>query len=98
MNIGNNSQQQLRSIIDRIVNLEEQRQGLADDINDILTEAKSNGFDKGVLRAAVKIAMEDAEKREKRLTKEQILETYLNALGLLADTPLGQAAVERAVA
>lgn len=98
MNIGNNSQQQLRSIIERIVNLEEQRQGLADDIKDILTEAKSNGFDKGALRTAVKIAMEDAEKREKRLTKEQILETYLNALGMLSDLPLGEAAIERAVA
>jgi uncharacterized protein (UPF0335 family) len=92
----NNSQ--LKSVVDRVVNLEEQRAGLSEDIKEILTEAASNGFDKAAIRATVKIQMESAEKRAKRLTREELIEVYTNALGQLSETPLGRAAIERAVA
>lgn len=95
MNIGNNSSAQIKSIIERIENLNEQIDGLKSDQKDIFAEAKSNGYDVAALRAVIKYRKEDADKRANR---EALLETYLHALGMLADTPLGQAAVERAVA
>jgi uncharacterized protein (UPF0335 family) len=95
MNMGNNSSEQLRSIIERIENLNEQIGGLKDDVKEIFAEAKGNGYDVPALRAIIKMRAEDAEKREAR---ESIIETYMAALGMLADLPLGQAAVERAVA
>lgn len=87
---------QLKSIIERIVRLEEDKKAIADDIKDVYAEAKGNGFDIAALRVLVKEQMEDAAKRSKRETLESILEAYRAALGPLADSPLGQAALERA--
>ena len=95
MNIGNNSSAQLKSIIERIENLNSQIDDLKTDVKEIFAEAKSNGYDSAALRAVIKYRKEDADKREAR---EALLETYLQALGMLSDLPLGRAAVERAVA
>jgi uncharacterized protein (UPF0335 family) len=84
---------QLKSIIDRALNLHEQKDNIGQDLKDLFAEAKSNGYDVAALKEVIKLQREDASKREKRETKESILETYLQALGILADTPLGQAAV-----
>lgn len=82
--VGHNSQRfakdQLRSFVERIEKLEEEKKAIADDIRDVYTEAASSGFDKGALRAIVKLRKEDPEKRKQR---EAILETYMLALGLL---------------
>ncbi len=90
-----NTDQRLRSVVDRIVRLEEERAGLGNDIKEIYAEAKSAGYDVPALRIVVKRAREDAEKRQKRETAEQIAESMLAALGEYAETPLGQAAIER---
>jgi uncharacterized protein (UPF0335 family) len=95
MNIGNNSQQQLQSIVERVERLEEDKKAIADDIKDIYAEAKGNGFDCKALREIVRIRKQDADKRAEH---EAIVETYMHALGMLADLPLGAAAIERAVA
>lgn len=95
MNHGHNSKEQIRSIIERVERLEEEKKVLADDIKDIYAEAKGNGFDVKALRAIVKLRKQDAAKRAEH---EAILETYMHALGMLADTPLGHAAIERATA
>jgi uncharacterized protein (UPF0335 family) len=95
MSLGNNSSAQLKSIIERIENLNTQIDDLKTDQKEIFAEAKSNGYDPSALRAVIKYRKEDADKRANR---EAILETYLHALGDLAETPLGRAAVERAVA
>lgn len=87
---------QLQSIVDRIVRLEEEKKGLANDIKDIYAEAKSNGHDVAALRIVVKRAMEDAEKKQKRETAEEIAATMMARLGMLSDLPLGAAAMERA--
>ena len=89
---------QLRSVVDRIVRLTGEKRGLSDDIRDIYTEAKSNGYDAAALRIVVKRAMEDAEARQKRETVEQIAASMEAALGEYAGTPLGAAAMERAAA
>lgn len=84
---------QLKSYIDRLENLEEQKRATAEDTRELLKEAKSNGFDPKALRAVLKLRMEDAEKREKRAGHEMTLQTYMAALGMLADTPLGKASL-----
>lgn len=91
-NIGDNAKQQIRSIVERIERLAEEKQTIADDIKDVYAEAKGNGFDVAALRAIVKLRKEDAAKRAER---EAVLDLYLHALGMLADLPLGQAAMAR---
>jgi len=81
---------QLRSYIERVERLEEEKKSLADDIKDVFAEAKSNGFDVPALRHILKLRKQDAEEREARQT---VIETYMHALGMLADLPLGQAAL-----
>lgn len=93
MNIGNNAKQQLLSIVERIEDREAGKKQLADDIRELYAEAKGNGFDVKALRTIVRMRREDTQKR---LEREAIVETYMHALGMLADLPLGQAAIERA--
>lgn len=83
---------QLRSIIERIERLESEKVGIAGDIKDVYAEAKSNGFDVKVLREIVRLRKQDHAERQEH---DAILELYMQALGMLADTPLGRAAVER---
>jgi uncharacterized protein (UPF0335 family) len=89
----NNSQ--LKAIVERIERLEEEKKTISDDIKDVYAEAKGNGFDVKVLRRIVRLRKQDANERAEQ---EAILETYMHALGMLADTPLGQAAITKAVA
>lgn len=97
--VGHNSERfakdQLKSIIERIERLEEEKKSIADDIRDVYAEAKGNGFDVAALRTIVRMRKQDADERAER---EAILETYMHALGMLADTPLGRAAIDKAVA
>lgn len=93
--IGGNSKEQLKAIVERIERLESDKAEIASDIKDVYAEAKGNGFDVPALRAIIKMRAEDANKRAER---ETILETYMHALGMLADLPLGKAAMDRAVA
>jgi uncharacterized protein (UPF0335 family) len=83
---------QLRSIIERIERLEEEKAALANDIKEVFAEAKSNGFDTKAMRKIIRMRKKDATEREE---EDAIVELYMSALGMLADTPLGEAAVER---
>ena len=91
-NLGGNSSEQLKSIIERVERLEEEKKAAQDDIRDVYAEAKGNGYDVKALRAIVKMRKQDADERREQ---QEILDTYMHALGMLADTPLGQAAVKR---
>jgi uncharacterized protein (UPF0335 family) len=71
---------QLRSIIERIERLEEEKQALADDIKEVYAEAKANGFDTKTLRTVVKLRREDANERQER---EALLDLYMHALGMV---------------
>ncbi|MBN9600859.1 MAG: DUF2312 domain-containing protein [Afipia sp.] len=71
---------QLKSIVERIERLEEEKKAIADDIKDVYAEAKANGFDVKVVRAIIRMRKEDADKRAEH---ETILETYLMALGMI---------------
>lgn len=91
-NNGHNSASHLRSIVERIERLDEEIKSLKADQKDIYAEAKSAGYDGPALRALIRMRAEDQTKRQ---TREALVETYMRALGMLADTPLGQAALER---
>lgn len=95
MNTGHNSKEQIRSIIERVERLEGERKILSDDIKDVYAEAKGNGFDVKALRAVVRRRKTD---RAALAEHEAIVETYMHALGMLADLPLGQSAIQRAIA
>lgn len=69
----------LRSIIERIERLEEERRALADDIKDIYTEAKSAGFDAKVIRQIVRIRRQEPAEVEEQ---ETLLDLYRRALGM----------------
>jgi uncharacterized protein (UPF0335 family) len=87
--IGHN---QIKSFVERIERLEEEKKTFTDDIRDVYAEAKSNGLDVKALRAIVRMRKQDDDKRREH---EAIVETYMHALGMLADLPLGQAAIAR---
>lgn len=93
--IGHNTTagDQLKSVVERIERLEEDKAGIASDIRDVYAEAKGNGFDVKALRTIVRMRKQDAADRAEH---EATVDTYLHALGMLADTPLGQAAIKRA--
>lgn len=73
---------QLRSIIDRIEKLEEEKAAIGADIRDVFAEAKGNGFDVKALRQILKIRKMDAHERDEQ---EAVLGTYLRALGMLPE-------------
>ena len=71
---------QLKSIIERIERLEEEKKTISDDIRDVYAESKGNGFDVKALRAIVRLRKQDPNERQEQ---ETILETYMQALGML---------------
>ena len=86
---------QLKAIIERIERLEEEKKTISDDIRDVYAESKGNGFDVKALRTIIRKRKQDAQERAEQ---DAIVETYMHALGMLADTPLGQSAINRASA
>lgn len=83
---------QLQQLIQRIERLEDEKASLAIDIKEVYSEAKSMGFDPKIIKKVISIRAKDAAK----VAEEQaLLDTYMAALGMLADTPLGQAAIGR---
>ncbi|MFK7902217.1 MAG: DUF2312 domain-containing protein [Nitratireductor sp.] len=77
------AKEQLKSIIERIERLEEEKKAISDDIKDVFGEAKANGFDTKVLRQVVRLRKQDMAEREEQ---ETIRDLYLHALGMLPDT------------
>jgi uncharacterized protein (UPF0335 family) len=80
----------LRSYVERVSNLHDQRDEISTDIREVYAEAKDAGFDTTLLREVVKEHRIDPEARSARYAK---LDAYRRALGMLADTPLGEAAI-----
>ncbi|MCE7028353.1 DUF2312 domain-containing protein [Jiella avicenniae] len=73
------AQDQLRSFVERIERLEEEKKTISDDIKDVYAEAKGNGFDTKVLRRVISLRKQDADERNEQ---EAILDLYLQALGM----------------
>lgn len=69
---------ELKSFIERIERLNEEKQAIADDVKDVYAEAKGRGYDTKILKAVIKLRKIDPAEREEF---EAVLETYMNALG-----------------
>ena len=65
---------------------------IAEDIKSIYAEAKGNGFDPKMLRKVIALRKKAASERD---SEQTMIDLYMSALGMLADTPLGQAAIAR---
>ena len=71
--------ERLRLLIERIERLEEEKQGIADDIKDVYGEAKAVGYDTKIMRQVVRLRKLRADERREQ---ETILDTYMCALGM----------------
>lgn len=69
---------QLKSIVERIERLEEEKKTISDDINEVYAEAKGNGYDVKVLKKVVALRKRDLEERKE---EEAVLDLYLQAVG-----------------
>jgi uncharacterized protein (UPF0335 family) len=71
--------ERLRSFIERIERLEEEKTGLAADIREVYAEAKSTGFETKIMRAVIRLRkLEQHERKE----QEELLDLYKSALGM----------------
>ncbi|WP_349934593.1 DUF2312 domain-containing protein [Acetobacter sp. A11-2] len=77
--VGGIAADRLRSIIERVERLEEERKALSGGIKDIFTEAKSAGFDVKVLRQIIRIRKQEPAEVEEQ---ETLLDVYRRALGM----------------
>lgn len=82
--VGGIAADHLRSFIERIERLEEEKKAMADDIKEIFAEAKGTGFDVKAMRAVLRLRkMEKADRQE----QEYMLDLYKHALGMLEEAP-----------
>jgi len=77
--VGGIASDRLRSLVDRIERLEEERKALGNDIKDIYAEAKSAGFDVKVLRQLIRVRKQEPADVEEA---ETLLDLYRRALGM----------------
>ena len=71
---------ELRLLIERAERLEEEKKGIADDLKDVMAEAKGRGYDPKAIRTLLRIRK---QKREEFQEEQSILEVYMQALGML---------------
>jgi uncharacterized protein (UPF0335 family) len=70
---------QLKSFIERIERLEEEKKTLGDDIKDVYGEAKGTGYDTKILKKVIALRKQD---KDERMEQAAILDTYLSAIGM----------------
>lgn len=71
--------QRLRSFIERVERLEEDKKAIADDIKEVYAEAKAQGFDVKTMRKIVSLRKKDPDDRAE---EDALLDTYMSALGM----------------
>lgn len=76
---GDNSDGQLKSILQRINTLEDEKKARAEDISEVYAEAKSNGFNPKALRVIVRKQRQDAKKAAEL---QADVDAYMNSLGM----------------
>lgn len=77
--VGGIAADRLRSIIERVERLEEEKKALSSDIKDIMAEAKSAGFDVKVIRQVIRIRKQEPAEVEEQ---ETLMDLYRRALGM----------------
>jgi uncharacterized protein (UPF0335 family) len=73
------TQGQLRSLVERIERLEEDKKAIAGDIKEVYAEAKANGFDTRIVRKVISLRKKDTAERQE---EEALLDLYMHALGM----------------
>ena len=73
------SNAQLKSIIERIERLEEDKAAISGDIKEVYAEAKSNGFDTKILKAVIRLRKLSEDERS---TQQSLIDTYMTNLGM----------------
>ena len=71
--------ERLKSFIERIERLSEEKKAISDDIKDVYAEAKGVGFDVKILKEIIKLRKIDNEKRQEL---EELIELYKSAIGM----------------
>ena len=87
--VGGIAGERLRSFIERIERLEEEKRTLGEDIKEVFAEAKGSGFDTKIMRQIIKIRRMDKDDLDEQ---ETLLDIYKRALGMLPDMPESAAA------
>jgi uncharacterized protein (UPF0335 family) len=88
--VGGIAGERLKSLIERIERLEEEKRALAEDIKEVYAEAKGAGFDTRIMRQLIRIRKRDQDELDE---EETLLDVYKRALGMLPDAaPQAQAA------
>lgn len=77
--MANPTDERLQLLIDRIERLNEEKQGIQEDIKQTYSEAASTGYDKKILRQVIKLRKMRADERQEM---EAVLEAYMTALGM----------------
>lgn len=78
-NSGEFSGQRIKSFIERVERLEEEKKALAEDIKEVYGEAKALGFEAKILRKIVSLRKTNLEKRRE---ENELLELYMSAIGM----------------
>lgn len=76
--LGGNAQGKLKSLVERIERLEEDKAAVANDLKEVYAEAKGEGFDTKILRKVVRLRKMDAAKRQE---EEALIDLYVTAIG-----------------
>ena len=76
--LGSTAQGKLRSLIERIERLEEDKAAVASDLKEVYAEAKGEGFDTKILRKVIRLRKADTAKRQE---EEALIELYVSAIG-----------------
>jgi uncharacterized protein (UPF0335 family) len=76
--LNSTAQTQLKSIIERIERLEEDKAAVMTDLKEVYAEAKGNGFDTKILRKVVRLRKQDKAKRQE---EDALVDLYLSAIG-----------------
>jgi uncharacterized protein (UPF0335 family) len=76
--LNSDAQTRLKTIIERVERLNEDKAAIMDDIKAVLAEAKLDGFDAKIIRKIIRLRKQD---RAKRLEEEALTDLYLSAIG-----------------
>ncbi len=88
--VGGIAGAQLKSLIERIERLEDEKRALGEDIKEVYAEAKGSGFEPKIMRQIIKIRKMDKDEHDEQ---ESLLDVYKRALGMLPDAdPQAEAA------
>ena len=89
--VGGVAVERLKSFIERIERLEEEKHVLSEDIKEVYAEAKGTGFEPKIMRQIIKIRRKDKEEVDE---EESLLDLYKRALGMTPEAAIETQAAE----